>query len=122
MDFKVERGRKKRIVGTPLRDEGLDDVQFAHVSEYSRIHAVFHHRQRVAHDQLIGCQSTVALARQGAGNDAAQPAQLPSVRDDLQLRRHPDEILEGEGCALGDAQNPKLETATYCFVTGDLLG
>lgn len=83
IDVEVERGRQEGIICSPLPDERLDDVQLAHVPEDARVDAVFHHGQRIAHDQLIRRQSAVALARQGSGNDAAKTTYLTPVGDDL---------------------------------------
>ncbi len=115
VDAQVESCAQHRYASLPFRHERRDDIQFVLVAEYARIGLVFQNGQRVAHDQLIGRETAVALTRRGFRDDAADAAQLSAIGDDLQFCGNADEMLERQRHALGHAQDPEREAAANRF-------
>jgi hypothetical protein len=73
--------------------QDMRDPDLVFVPEHARIRRLVQHRQRVAQDQAVCGQPAIALPLHGGDDDPADLAQLSTVGDKLDLRRHGDELL-----------------------------
>ncbi len=58
-----------------------DYIQFALLTKYPGVCAPFHNRKRVMHDDLVGCQTSIALTGRRLGNDSANVTQPTTIGD-----------------------------------------
>ncbi len=113
VDIEVEGRRDHGIVSLPLFEDQFDDLELTLVAENARRARRVHHRQRVAHGQLVTRDPAIAVARCRRRDDSAQPAQVAPVGHDLQFARQTNKTLQFERRVFGQAQNLQLEAAAH---------
>ena len=121
IDGEIQAGGEHAIALPPLLKQELHDLQCVLVAKHPRIDAFFHQGQTIAQHQLIGRQATIALPRARFGDDAADPAQLPPVGDDLQFGWHGDELFQRQLRLGGHAQDAVLNPAADGLAAADAL-
>jgi hypothetical protein len=92
----IESAGQDGIDVAPFAYQSCGNLDFIRAAKDAGIAALLHQRQRIANDQLICRQSSIALSSRSLRHDAADRAQLPSVRHKLQFYRQRDKFFQGQ--------------------------